>query len=272
MVLVEVLLFDGETGIGLDGAEDVGTLLPIAFDGFCGIEGPTAECAVALTGRAAEFTSVCTLGRLLDGSGKTTALARESSFDRLVESFEGIRDGDERSAGRGASAAAVVGAFVLPAVTGRVVAAVTAAVSAETTVLLNVEKTGCGWFVVDVVPGGAGVGLPAAAVGAGAGSGTASCGSIEFAAISVVSCKLLACKLAEAKFVDAEAVAESDAGSSACPLSGACVAAFSMEYAGGTNDAGRSESGVGDAAVAEDIWPAVWTRSACGSGVGRALA
>ena len=48
-----------------------------------------------MTGRAAEFTRVCTLGWLLDGTGKTTALAIENSFCRLVESFKAVCGRDD---------------------------------------------------------------------------------------------------------------------------------------------------------------------------------
>lgn len=173
-------------------------------------------------------------------------------------------------------AVVAVAILFLPAVTGRTAVAGAAAITAEMSALSGVEETGGGWFVVAAVPGGAGTAeLPASAVGAGAGEGTASCESIEFAAISVVPCEVLARKLTVAGFgalSDVEVVAESAVALSACPLRGACVTAFPMEYAGGTSDASCSESGIEDLAAAADVWPGVWTRGVWMSDVGSAVA
>jgi hypothetical protein len=63
--------------------------------GLCEVEEFSgAECAivafvVVVIGSAAELTSVCTLVKLLDGAGKTTALASESSFCKTSESLAG---------------------------------------------------------------------------------------------------------------------------------------------------------------------------------------
>src|ERR1700722_9868919 len=139
------------------------------------------------------------------------------------------------------------------------------------------EGTGCGWFVVAVASGCAGAELPMSEADAGTGDGAASCGSIEFVAISAVSCKVLACELAVAGFVvavsaNARIVEESNAVLTACTFRGACCAAVSMEYAYGTSDAGCSEVKAEDVAAEADVWAGVWTRGVWMSGVGSALA
>jgi hypothetical protein len=75
----------------------------VGFDEFCAVEECSdAECkrvalAVAVTGSAAELTSVCTLVRLLEGAGKTTAPASESSFCKASESLAGALGVDPRA-------------------------------------------------------------------------------------------------------------------------------------------------------------------------------
>lgn len=58
-------------GGGFEAPGTVGTLAFAAFAGFCAVdEFATTECTgVAVTGNAAKFTKVWTLGRLLDGAG-----------------------------------------------------------------------------------------------------------------------------------------------------------------------------------------------------------
>jgi len=86
----------------------------VGFDEFCAVEEfSDAECAIAafvvvVTGSAAELTSVCTLVKLPEGAGKTTALASESSFCRASESLAGV--GVEV---RGAAVPVEVGAIFL---------------------------------------------------------------------------------------------------------------------------------------------------------------
>jgi hypothetical protein len=92
--LAEMFLADGAddaaTGVVVES-----TLAVVGFDEFCAVEEfSDAECArvafvVVVTGSAAELTSVCTLVRLLEGAGKTTALASESSFCKASESLAG---------------------------------------------------------------------------------------------------------------------------------------------------------------------------------------
>jgi hypothetical protein len=107
----EMLLADGA---GVAGVVVESVPAVVGLDEFCGVgEFSDAECAMvafagAVTGRAAELTSVCTFVRLPEGAGKTTALASESSFCKAPESLAG--GGVEV---RGAAVPVDVGAIVL---------------------------------------------------------------------------------------------------------------------------------------------------------------
>jgi hypothetical protein len=285
VTLADTVLADGADATAGVVVESV--LAVVGFEGFCAVEEfSDAECAkvalaAAVTGSAAELTSVWTLVKLPEGAGKTTAAASESSFCRASESLAGA--GVEV---RGVAVPAEVGAIFLGELERRIGEMAGVAGRAAARIEGSIEVSGAvgvvgidGWFVVDAGNGGLGGAgeFAANAIGSGFAIGADGCGlgAGKFAA----AIRVVPGELAGAALGNAEGIEVVEMVSVVCGFSGAEGAEAATEYPGSEDEAGGCKSSVRDAgkadggrldAVSVGVWISdVWTGGGWGIGVWR---
>lgn len=175
---------------------------------------------VAAIGSPAELTRVCTLVRLLEGAGKTTALASESSFCKASESLAGAS-----VAVRGAAVPVELGAtFLVEKRTGEIAGVgervpATIAGRIEANGALGLVGTETDWLVADAGAGSSGGAGEFAATVIGSGFTVGTEGGALGAGKLAVAARVVLGTMAGAAPGNAESVGMFDAtsvGGAAC--------------------------------------------------------